>query len=601
MVGLNGYPGQIVVLPTTPILNPLKGPTVTQSLRGLLDPDKDTLPLHWRGDRRTLHSFRGAFAGLLAGEELGKREMQDFGAFLRSIRYPPNPFEPKDRQYQGDVAQGEDKFGMNPSFEGKEIAEGTGVSCIDCHKGNFFDGSNYTGTRPTASAGAFTQLFNTGQTRQIYEKDFRDLAGFGLLHDGAVDGIRGFMDFVRPDSGIPVFPNFTTEDKDQIATFVKHWDTGLASLVGAQVTLDQQHLGQADAFLDVAEAQARTVPANVDVIFHGFRVGPDGTLLDRSGLYMPNPQTGVWGYQIDTGDFVDRTVLELVAQSGIATFTFTCVPPGLGVRLGLDRDEDGLFDEIERALGTSPVNPDTDGDGYADGAEIALGGDPRMREDFLPDSQPPVLSQVRALDVFIDAATIGFAASEPVTASVRLGSTPGDDDLGTLASGELRRMHELVALGLPARTTVYYTVEARDRNDNASTASGSFRTFPPFLHVTQISLDKSGSGPFTVRARVTVVDQDERPVNDVPVRGLFSGDIGGQEWQLEARTDAGGVATLTLQPFTPTQSTVVGFSPAYVGSANPSDPYFAGYGGDTPVFYYEQSMNRAHYEVVAVP
>lgn len=41
-----------------------------------------------------------------------------------------------------------------------------------------------------------------------------------------------------------------------------------------------------------------------------------------------------------------------------------------------DRDQDGLADQEEEALGTDPDNPDTDGDGYNDGVEVSGGYDP---------------------------------------------------------------------------------------------------------------------------------------------------------------------------------------------------------------------------------
>ncbi|MCK5061434.1 hypothetical protein KAR28_02700 [Candidatus Parcubacteria bacterium] len=42
----------------------------------------------------------------------------------------------------------------------------------------------------------------------------------------------------------------------------------------------------------------------------------------------------------------------------------------------LDRDSDGLSDNDESIYGTDPSNPDTDGDGYLDGVEVANGYDP---------------------------------------------------------------------------------------------------------------------------------------------------------------------------------------------------------------------------------
>jgi hypothetical protein len=42
----------------------------------------------------------------------------------------------------------------------------------------------------------------------------------------------------------------------------------------------------------------------------------------------------------------------------------------------LDSDQDGLTDQEEKLYGTDPHNPDTDGDGYMDGAEVKAGYNP---------------------------------------------------------------------------------------------------------------------------------------------------------------------------------------------------------------------------------
>ena len=39
--------------------------------------------------------------------------------------------------------------------------------------------------------------------------------------------------------------------------------------------------------------------------------------------------------------------------------TFTCVPPGYGLRVARDRDLDGYFDAIERAANPDPANADS--------------------------------------------------------------------------------------------------------------------------------------------------------------------------------------------------------------------------------------------------
>jgi hypothetical protein len=64
------------------------------------------------------------------------------------------------------------------------------------------------------------------------------------------------------------------------------------------------------------------------------------------------------------------------ADNGLATSTATSTPnlieqqPPAGLIPSLDSDQDGLSDAEEILLGTSTSTPDTDGDGYLDGAEL---------------------------------------------------------------------------------------------------------------------------------------------------------------------------------------------------------------------------------------
>lgn len=603
--GLLGFTGEIAVAPSTAALNPLKGPMVTQSLRGLMNPDtQDSLPLHWRGDRRTFHMFRGAFRGLLGGSGVSAADTQAFATFLRSMAYAPNPRQPKDRQYTGLEAQGRDLYGMNPLVPGKEFVPGTGFLCINCHVGDFTANDDFTGSHLTVNKGSFTQVFNAAQTRMLYEKDYIDVSGFGALHDGAVDGVRGFMDFHAPTSGLPVFPNFTTPEKDAIAAFLKAWDSGLSPLVGAQWTLRADTASQAAAVLDLYEAQARPPASNLDLVVKGFRHDVGGQLLPRGAQFQFDAGSGTWGYRFDTGGFAPRaTLMQLVAGGG-AAFTFTCVPPGTGGRLGLDRDEDGSFDWQEALAGTDAARPDSDGDGYLDGAEAALGGNALVANAVLPDGTPPVVLQPRALEIFLDTATISFRTNEPATALVEIGTAPGTYEIASVAGAPgLRRTHDVIVTGLPAGTLLHFRVTATDRNGNVGSATGSFTTLPPFFHVEQIELSKSGAvgGPYVVQARVLVLDQQGEPVVGVPVHGFWAGDIGGQQWETQASTDAQGWATLAVQPFTPAAPTSVSFSPAYVGSPNVNSPWFVGVGGQAPNFFYDQSSNAAHYATVAVP
>jgi hypothetical protein len=54
---------------------------------------------------------------------------------------------------------------------------------------------------------------------------------------------------------------------------------------------------------------------------------------------------------------VSDTQLRAQANTDGREVTYTCVPPGEGMRLGLDRDGDGIFDQDEVDAGTDPANP----------------------------------------------------------------------------------------------------------------------------------------------------------------------------------------------------------------------------------------------------
>src|SRR5262249_35330745 len=51
--------------------------------------------------------------------------------------------------------------------------------------------------------------------------------------------------------------------------------------------------------------------------------------------------------------------LRAIAATPGQEVTYTCVPPGSGVRIGVDRDEDGYLDRDELDAGTDPANPES--------------------------------------------------------------------------------------------------------------------------------------------------------------------------------------------------------------------------------------------------
>lgn len=68
----------------------------------------------------------------------------------------------------------------------------------------------------------------------------------------------------------------------------------------------------------------------------------------------------------------------LAATSG-QELTYTCVPPGSGLRIGVERDSDSAFDGDEVDAGTDPANPLFLPPEYIDCSSLDLLQKPKLR------------------------------------------------------------------------------------------------------------------------------------------------------------------------------------------------------------------------------
>ncbi len=87
---------------------------------------------------------------------------------------------------------------------------------------------------------------------------------------------------------------------------------------------------------------------------------------------------------------------------GITNDNLSKIKPGLDHLSGSDGDEDGLPDDLEKAIGTDENKADTDGDGHNDKEELRTGHDPRtdkslqFDEDFSEKQAGKIFLQVEA-------------------------------------------------------------------------------------------------------------------------------------------------------------------------------------------------------------
>lgn len=101
---------------------------------------------------------------------------------------------------------------------------------------------------------------------------------------------------------------------------------------------------------------------------------------DGAAFYI-NPQTKLMHYLGRPNEA--WTILKSQAV-GISNADLLKIPVGLDSLSGIDTDTDGLPDFLEESLGTDKLRPDTDGDGYVDGLEIANNYSPLVRLAKLP-------------------------------------------------------------------------------------------------------------------------------------------------------------------------------------------------------------------------
>ncbi|WP_437878139.1 thrombospondin type 3 repeat-containing protein [Sorangium sp. So ce513] len=56
---------------------------------------------------------------------------------------------------------------------------------------------------------------------------------------------------------------------------------------------------------------------------------------------------------------IPDALLRVIVSVTSSVLTYTCVPPGNGERIGVDRDLDGFLDGDEVAAGSDPADPDS--------------------------------------------------------------------------------------------------------------------------------------------------------------------------------------------------------------------------------------------------
>jgi DNA-binding beta-propeller fold protein YncE len=327
---------------TTPRFHPLKGPMTTQTLRGMAGNG----PMHWRGDRTgtnrqvvrgsletleeaSFKEFNSAFVELVGREALlSAEQMQSLTDFAMTLAMPPNPVRKLDNSLSATEQSGRDIY-----FNAPSTLLG---ACNNCHRLDPANKRFGTAGLMTFEGGRITENFKIPQLRNVYQKvgmfgsslstapaTGPQVRGFGFSNDGASDTLDTF--FSDP---VFSFPAPAQASRAAVTAFVLAMDSDLAPIVGQQITWRPNANAAVEAQLSLLKQQALVVGARpaCDLIVRG---GVDG--ISKAGLFQAD---GSW--LMRTGETLSDTSLRQLASAAQA-LTFTCVTPGSGRRIALNK------------------------------------------------------------------------------------------------------------------------------------------------------------------------------------------------------------------------------------------------------------------------
>ena len=396
-------------LPNDPDFHPMKGPMTTQSLRGMANMG----PMHWRGDRNgglaapsvppnggafdevaAFKQFNGAFESLIGRSgPLSDAEMQAFTDFILQVVYPPNPVRSLDNTLTPDQAAGRTFYmSSNPS-------DGVGT-CNFCHvldpASGFFGGDGFSVVEP--------QTFKVPHLRNAYQKvgmfgmplitgqlGFNSgnngflgdqVRGFGYSNDGSVDTLFRFLSlsgFNQSGGNAGGFPSGAagTTVRRQVEQFILAVDTNLAPAVGQQVSATATTLNDPALVARIALLIGQDEAQACELVVKGVLAGEA-----RGWLYDDT----IDAFRSDRAadPTISATSLRGQASAAGQERTYTCVPPGSGSRVALDRDEDGFLDRDELDAGSDPADAASTPGGSGPTIVLVRGAKLLLRDDATP-------------------------------------------------------------------------------------------------------------------------------------------------------------------------------------------------------------------------
>jgi hypothetical protein len=186
-------------------------------------------------------------------------------------------------------------------------------------------------------------MFGTPQSSAINPGDngFKgdQVRGFGFLHDGSLDTGFRFLSAITFSQipgfnpiGIPITPD-GDKLRRKLESFMYAFPSNLKPIVGQQITLSAETAGAVSGRIDLLEQRAAA--GDCDLVAKTRLGYQEHGFLYAGGKFTPD---------VTGAPAVPDAILRQLAQVQGVSVTFTCVPPGSGVRIGIDRNLDGILD-----------------------------------------------------------------------------------------------------------------------------------------------------------------------------------------------------------------------------------------------------------------
>jgi YVTN family beta-propeller protein len=323
-------PNSGALFPTNIPAHPMKGPLMTQTLRGLVGNE----PFHWRGDKTNFLDFNVTFNTLMGGATLADPEMNAFRDFINTVTPEPNPNRTLSHALPTGLAGGNPQTGLL-QFDNGPTPSGT---CFDCH--GLGVGKLGTDNKVRhAEDVQVTQNVKTPHLRNLYQKmNFNNtpgadsIGGFGFMHDGEQTSLLSFL-------SRPFFSSVSPANKTNIAALLLCFDNVTAQAVGYSRTFSPTNVSASGSSSDWDLLEGQVSAGRIDLIVKGTLDGVRHALL-----YRPSSND----YVLDSTNFPPLTRSQLAAKILVGdTLTLMGVPAGTGFRMGIDRNANGILDGDE--------------------------------------------------------------------------------------------------------------------------------------------------------------------------------------------------------------------------------------------------------------